>query len=75
MEFFKQRKKELLIVMLVILLMAGVCLLLYQPMMDVFQNPQALRQQLQDYGVFGWLIFVGIMILQVIFVFLPGEIV
>ena len=73
MQFIK--KKELMMIMICIVIMGLVCLLLYKPMMEIFKNPQALRSQLQSLGILGQFIFVGIMALQVIFVFLPGEIV
>lgn len=75
MNFMKSKKKELLIILLCFMIMGGICLLLYKPMMNIFENPQTLRTQLQNLGIIGQLIFVGIMALQVIFVFLPGEII
>lgn len=75
MNFFRKKKKELLIILLCFMIMGGICSLLYKPMINIFENPQVLRTQLQNLGIIGQLIFVGIMALQVIFVFLPGEIV
>lgn len=71
----KQQKNELLFILKCCLIMAIICLCLYQPMIKLFENPQVLRQQLQNYGINGHFIFIAIMTLQVIFVFLPGEIV
>ena len=71
----QQHKKELLFIFKCIIIMGLICLCLYQPMMQLFENPQQLRQQLQNYGLWGQVFFICIMILQVIFVFLPGEIV
>lgn len=71
----KQHKKEIQFIIKCLLIMGLICLCLYQPMMKIFENPQLLRNQLQSFGLFGQIIFVGIVILQVIFVFLPGEIV
>lgn len=75
MNFLKEKKKEIKLILLCFLIMGVVCLIFYQPLMDLFENPQTLRHQLQSFGIFGQLIFAGIMALQVIFVFLPGEIV
>lgn len=75
MQYFKQKKKELCIVLLCFTIMGIACLFLYQPLMNIFKNPQTLRAQLQNYGIGGQFILIGIMTLQVIFVFLPGEIV
>ena len=71
----QQHKKELLFIFKCIIIMGLICLCLYQPMMQLFENPQQLRQRLQNYGLWGQGFFICIMILQVIFVFLPGEIV
>lgn len=75
MKLMKEHQKEIKGISLCVVIMAIVCLLLYQPMMDIFKDPQLLRHQLQNLGIFGQLAFVGIMALQVVFVFLPGEIV
>lgn len=44
-------------------------------MMAIFKNPQALRLQLQSFGILGYVVLAMIMAFQVIFVFLPGEII
>lgn len=75
MKFLKSKKKEISMILLCFMIMAIICLLLYKPMIEIFKNPQALQTQLQSYGVLGQILFIGIMALQVIFVFLPGEIV
>lgn len=75
LKFLKKRKKEVMIIGGAVTLMAIVCLLFYKPMMSIFENPQALRLQLQSYGIFGYIILALIMSLQVVFVFLPGEII
>ncbi len=75
MNYLKQHQKEIKGIGLCFLIMAIGCLLLYQPMMKLFDNPQFLRHQLQELGVFGYLILALMMALQVVFVFLPGEII
>ena len=55
--------------------MIGVCGVLYQPMMGLLNHSQEIRSYLQHLGFMGQVIFVGMMVLQVIFVFLPGEII
>jgi len=75
MKFIKTKKRELILCALIIGLMSIACLFLYQPMMNFFKDPQALRMQLRSYGLLGQLIMIAIMCLQVVFVFLPGEIV
>lgn len=75
MKIWKQYQKEIKNFALFLLIMAAACGLLYQPMKTLFQDPQLLRHQLQDMGILGRIVLSGIMMLQVIFVFLPGEIV
>ncbi len=55
--------------------MGLLCLLLYEPIMDILQDPQALKKDLDNYGIFGMGVVALLMALQVVFVFLPGEII
>ena len=75
MEWLKKYQKEIKIILISTAMMGLVCLLLYQPMMNLFKDPEVLCQRLKSYGVLGKLLLSGIMMLQVVFVFLPGEIV
>lgn len=75
MKWLKIHQKEIKILVISIIAMGMICLLLYQPMMNLFKDPQVLSKQLRSYGVLGKLLLSGIMMLQVVFVFLPGEIV
>lgn len=75
MNLFKEKKKEIKFGIICILIMCAICMIFYQPLMNLFDDPQKLRHQFQSFGIFGQFIFAGIMALQVIFVFLPGEIV
>lgn len=75
LDFFKEKYKEIKFILICFLIMSIICIICYQPLMSLFENPQRLRQELQAFGIFGQLIFAGIMALQVIFVFLPGEII
>ncbi|WP_028044174.1 TVP38/TMEM64 family protein [Candidatus Stoquefichus massiliensis] len=75
MMFLKKRKKEILVSIILVSFMAIACLIFYQPMMDLFKEPQSIRLQLQNFGILGYFILAMIMAFQVIFVFLPGEII
>lgn len=75
MEFIKKHKKTILLAIACMILMGAACLLLYEPMMNFLKDPEALKKHLESYGVFGSFILVLVMTLQVVFVFLPGEIV
>lgn len=75
MDFIKKNKKTIFIAIICMLLMGVVCLLLYEPMMNFLKDPETLKKHLESYGIFGGFILVLVMTLQVVFVFLPGEIV
>lgn len=75
MMFLKKRKKEILVSIILVSFMAIACLIFYQPMMNLFKDPQSIRLQLQNFGILGYFILAMIMAFQVIFVFLPGEII
>lgn len=75
MQRLKKYKKQIGVMICGLLVMGGVCLLLYEPMMYLLQDPSQLKNQLNEYGLFGELLFSLVMTLQVVFVFLPGEIV
>lgn len=75
MNWIHKNKRLLLISIVFVVFMAIVCALLYEPLMGFIKDPQSLKQQLNEYGIFGELIMIFIMALQVIFVFLPGEII
>lgn len=75
MDFIKKNKKTIFIAIICMVFMGVVCLLLYEPMMNFLKDPEALKKHLESYGIFGGFILVLVMTLQVVFVFLPGEIV
>ncbi|MBS5113256.1 MAG: TVP38/TMEM64 family protein [Coprobacillus cateniformis] len=75
MKFLKQHQKAIKGIGLCFLIMTIACLLLYKPMMSLFHDPQLLRHQLQELGILGYFIMSLLMALQVVFVFLPGEII
>lgn len=75
MDFIKKNKKTISITVICMILMGVICFLLYEPMMSFLKDPEALKKHLESYGIFGSFILVLVMTLQVVFVFLPGEIV
>lgn len=75
MQWFKKNKKLIQAVLMFLGIMGGLCLLLYQPLMQLLQNPQLLKSQLESLGIAGKLLLCLIMGLQVTFAFLPGEII
>ena len=75
MEIIKENKKFIYRLLLATLVMAGFCLLLYKPFEHLLNNPENLKEQLNQFGNWGKLFLVLIMAVQVVFVFLPGEII
>ena len=75
MEIIKENKKLIYRLLLATLVMAGFCLLLYKPFEHLLNNPENLKEQLNQFGNWGKLFLVLIMAVQVVFVFLPGEII
>ena len=68
-------KKAIRYLLLWICLLISLCMILYKPFTNLFEDPQALRSQLQSYGILGQLILSLTMALQVLLAFLPGEII
>lgn len=75
MEIIKENKKLIYQLFIAVLIMAIICLLLYKPFEHLLNNPETLKNQLDQFGNWGKLILALIMALQVVFVFLPGEII
>lgn len=75
MKILKENKKIIVFFGLSLLIMAVMCFLLYHPMINFLSDPTKLRSWLQERGVLGILCLLFMMALQVIFVFLPGEII
>lgn len=75
MKFIKKYKKELGVLIILITVMGVVSLLLYDPIFTFFNDKEAMKEKLCSYGMIGQGIFALIMAAQVVFVFLPGEII
>lgn len=75
MQYIKQNKKLVYILGAFILSMAIACLALYFPMKEFFENPTMIKDELLKMGILGQFIVTLAMTLQVVFVFLPGEII
>ena len=75
MKWLQENKKLVFFTILFVFIMGFVCVLLYEPMMGLIKDPQALKSSLEGYGVLGKGIMAGVMALQVVFVFLPGEVI
>ena len=61
------KKKGVLYIFGFLFLLLVLCIIAYQPMISLLQN--------KNTGILGYIILISVTILQVIFVFLPGEIV
>lgn len=73
--FIIKYKKVLIATTILIIILGIACILLYKPMMDILRNPQQLSITLQNLGIWGVLAMILIIAIQVVFAFLPGEIV
>lgn len=74
-KWLKRNKKLMYMIGIFTVIMAIACILLYYPMIDFFKNPMVIKSQLDQTDIFGQCIVTIAMTLQVVFVFLPGEII
>lgn len=70
-----KHKKIIIISLISIVIMAIISLLLYCPLENLLNDPTILKQQLDKFGNWGKLFLALIMSLQIVLVFLPGEII
>lgn len=73
---FVQRHKKgvgILSVSVFIIFSAAVCWFIGRPMLHFVSEPEIFRAWIDSKGIFGQLIFVGMVALQVIFAIIPGE--
>ena len=57
-----------------ILILIALIILLWNPLMEIFSNPDKIRNYIKSFGIFAPLIFIGIVILQVLFAPIPGQV-
>lgn len=70
----KHRKIVWLIAVIIfILFMAAVAWFVGKPMVALAENPEAFRVWVDSYGIWGRILFVGMVLLQVLVAFIPGE--
>lgn len=70
----KHRKILWLVAILIfIVFCAAVTFLIGMPMIRMAENPEGFRSWVDSFGVWGRLIFVGMVVLQVLVAFIPGE--
>lgn len=71
-----QRRKKIGTVLLAALFVAAtvlVCVLAWEPLAGLVSDPEGFRSWVAAQGVWGPVVFVGLMVLQIIVAFLPGE--
>ena len=74
LNFEKKKKIAGVISMIVfVLFMLLSCLFIGKPMLELVSEPEIFRDWIAEKGLLGKLIFVGMVILQVIFAIIPGE--
>lgn len=69
------KKKIVLFSIGVVLLMGIMCLLLYEPLMDMIASIEVWKSSIEDHYILGSIGIIITMMLQVVFVFLPGEVI
>lgn len=70
----KHRKIVWLIAVIIfVLFMAAVAWFVGKPMVALAENPEAFRVWVDSYGIWGRILFVGMVLLQVLVAFIPGE--
>lgn len=75
MSAFIKHKKLIIISLISIIIIAIISLLLYQPFENLLNDPTILKQQLDNFGNWGKVFLALAMMLQIVIVFLPGEII
>lgn len=75
MNWMRTHYKQMLKLLAVIAFLLAGCIIFYQPLVKFVSEPEILQEQLAQFGFGGVLIFIGVMTLQIVFPFLPGEIV
>lgn len=71
-----QRRKKIWAVLLTALFVAAtvlVCVFAWEPLANLVSDPEGFRDWVAAQGVWGPVIFIGLMVLQIIAAFLPGE--
>lgn len=71
----QKQKKIFSFIMLIVLFIfvAAVTLLIGEPMIKFISEPERFREWVSSYGFLGKLIYLGMVILQVVFAIIPGE--
>ena len=63
----------LIAIVIFVVFMAAITVLIGGPLVKFAEEPEAFRAWVNDYGLWGRVIFVGIVVLQVVVAFIPGE--
>ncbi len=73
---FTEKHKKLLgiiAIIIVILFSAAIFLLVGKPLISFVSEPEKFRQWVDAFGIWGRLLFIGMIVLQVIIAIIPGE--
>lgn len=69
----KQRLKSLLAIAAVLIVMAVICIVAWEPIVQVANDPESFRAWIESHGAWGKICFVGLVVLQIIVAVIPGE--
>lgn len=70
---FNKQVLKICFVVFVLALVGALCWVIAKPMMEFVGEPQKFREWVNVNGIYGRLAYMGMMILQIIAAFLPGE--
>ena len=74
-QWLQSNYRSILKIMIPVVLIAVLCAIVYRPFVTLLSDPTTFRQWLNHYGIFSYMVFTLINMAQIIWVFLPGEIV
>ena len=69
----KQRLKSLVGIGIVLAIMAIICVVAWEPIAEAAREPEKFRAWIDRCGAWGQVVFVGLVILQIVVAFIPGE--
>ena len=74
-EFSERHKKVLGISSIIIAVFFSIAIFIFvgKPLVSFVSNPESFRQWVDNFGIWGRIIFVGMIILQVVVAIIPGE--
>ena len=73
--FYLKYRNTLWKVLVLFMAMCALCLLFYQPFMDILDNKEEFKVMMDSFGIWAYVIYICVNMLQVFLAFIPGEVV